>query len=148
MLTTMAAIWLLLTNLLAMAVGLAAAVANGWLNAMARAVNYTAPVAFFIQLHTADPGAAGTTAIAGNGVRKAVTFGTAAAGGAISNTAIVSWASGDVDTSEDYTHWSAWDAVTAGNFLGSGLMTANAVVIGDQFQIPIGDIDLTLNIAA
>ena len=130
-----------------MAVGLASAQAAGILDALGNATNYTAPTAFWIQLHTAEPGAAGTTAVAGNATRKQVSFG-AASGGTISNDTAVSWSTGEVTTSEDYTHWSAWTASTAGTFLASGTMTANAVTAGDQFQIPIGDLDLTLSVAA
>jgi len=129
------------------ATGLASAQAAGILDALGNATNYTAPTAFWIQLHTADPGAAGTTAIAGNATRKQVSFG-AASGGAIANDVAVSWTAGEVDSSEDYTHWSAWTASSAGTFICSGTMTANAVVIGDTFTIPIGDLDLTLTVAA
>jgi hypothetical protein len=131
-----------------MALGLSSTVANGLLNAVAKATNYTAPTAFWLKLHTADPGAAGATAPAGNTTRHQVTFGSVASGGAISNTAAVTWTTGEVTTSEDYTHWSAWDASTAGNFLASGTITANPVTAGDQFTIAIGDLDLTLNVAA
>lgn len=133
-----------------MAVGLAPAVANDILDALARNDALTTlPVAtFFVKLHTADPGAAGATAPAGNTTRKQVTFGAAAAGGAISNTVAISWTSGEVTTSEDYTHWSGWTASTAGTFLCSGTVTANPVTAGDQFTIPIGDLDLTLTVAA
>ena len=55
---------------------------------------------------------------------------------------------GEVDTAEDYTHWSGWTLVTAGVFLVSGTVTANAVLVGDQFTIPIGDLDLSLSVAA
>jgi len=130
-----------------MAVGLASAQAAAILDAIGNAANYTAPTAFWIQLHTADPGAAGTTALAGNATRKQVSFG-AASGGAISNDAAVTWTSGEVDTAEDYTHWSAWTASTAGTFICSGTMTANAVLVGDQFTVPIGDLDLSFTVAA
>lgn len=130
-----------------MAVGLASAQAAGILDALGNATNYTAPTAFWIQLHTADPGSAGTTAIAGNATRKQVSFG-AAAGGAIANDTAVTWTTGEVDTSEDYTHWTAWTASSAGTFICSGTMTANAVTVGDSFTIPIGDLDLTLTVAA
>jgi len=130
-----------------MAVGLASAQAAGILDALGNATNYTAPTAFWIQLHTAEPGAAGTTAIAGNATRKQVSFG-AASGGAIANDTAVTWTTGEVDTSEDYTHWSAWTLSAAGTFICSGTMTANAVTTGDEFTIPIGDIDLTLTVAA
>lgn len=133
-----------------MAVGLASAVANDILDALARNDSLTTlPLAaFWVKLHTADPGAAGTTAAAGNTTRKQVTFGSAASGGAISNTAAITWTSGEVTTSEDYTHYSIWTASTAGTFYGSGTITANAVTAGDQFTIPIGDLDLTLSTAA
>ena len=65
-----------------MAVGLAAATANGLLDALANGTNYTAPTAKWIQLHTADPGAPGTTAVAGNATRKDISgsFSAAASG--------------------------------------------------------------------
>jgi hypothetical protein len=132
-----------------MALGFSASVADSILNALGNATNWTAPTAFWIQLPTADPGAAGTTLVAGNATREQVSFGAPGAGAAgtrlISNDTAVSWTSGEVDTSEDYTHWSGWDASTAGNFLCSGTMTANAVTVGDQFTIPIGDLDLTVS---
>ena len=133
-----------------MTTGLSATVANDFLewlfNASAMA---TAPAVPWIQLHTADPGAAGTTAVAGNATRKdlSAAMGTAASG-AITNTAAITWTTGEVDTSEDYTHWSIFDASTAGNFLLSGTMTANAVTVGDEFTIPIGDLDVSLSTAA
>ena len=130
-----------------MATGLASAQAAGILDALGNAANYTAPTAFWIQLHTADPGAAGTTSIAGNDTRKQVSFG-AASGGTIANDVAVSWTTGEVDTGEDYTHWSAWTASTNGTFICSGTMTANAVLSGDTFTIPVGDLDLTLSVAS
>lgn len=129
-----------------MAVGLASAVANAVLDGLGNSTVWTEPAEFWIQLHTADPGATGVTAVAGNATRKQVSFGAAAAG-LISNDVAVTWTTGEVDTSEDYTHWSAWSGV-AGSFVCSGLMTANAVVVGDQFTIPIGDLDLTLSVAS
>ena len=133
-----------------MALGLSATIANDFLewifNASATA---TAPANIWIQLHTADPGASGTTAVAGNATRKDLTaaMGTAASG-AITNTSAITWTTGEVDTSEDYTHWSLWDASTSGTFLLSGLMTANAVTTGDEFTIPVGDLDASFLTAA
>jgi hypothetical protein len=133
-----------------MALGLSATIANDFLewlfNASAMA---TAPTNIWIQLHTADPGSAGTTAVAGNATRKDLTaaMGTASAG-AIASNAAVTWTTGEVDTSEDYTHWSLFDASTAGTFLCSGTMTANAVTVGDEFTIPLGDFDASFATAA
>jgi uncharacterized membrane protein YgdD (TMEM256/DUF423 family) len=133
-----------------MALGPSATIADDFLewifNASAMA---TAPTNIWIQLHTADPGAAGTNAVAGNATRKDLTaaMGTAS-GGAITNTAAITWTTGEVDTSEDYTHWSLWTASTAGTFLFSGTVTANAVTTGDEFTIPIGDLDVVGVVAA
>lgn len=129
-----------------MAVGLSAAIANSILDALARSTTWTEPAAWWIKLHVGDPGAAGTSNAATETTRKQVTFGTPASGGAISNTVAVTWT--NVAGSEDYTHWSAWDASTAGNFIQSGLMTANAVVAADTFEIPIGELDLTATVAS
>jgi hypothetical protein len=129
-----------------MATGLSSTVANGFLNALCRATNYTAPTAFYIKLHVGDPGSAGASNAATETTRKAVTFGSTASGGAISNTVAITWTT--VAGTEDFTHYSIWDASTAGNFLGSGTITANAVVAGDDFTIAIGDIDLALSVAS
>jgi len=133
-----------------MALGLSATIANDFLEWLCNAsATSAAPTNIWIQLHTADPGSAGTTAVAGNATRKDLTasMGTAASG-LISNNVAITWTSGEVDTSEDYTHWALFDASTAGTFLCSGTMTANAVTVGDEFTIPSGDLDLSFATAA
>lgn len=133
-----------------MALGLSTTIADDFLEWLFNAsATSAAPTNIWIQLHTADPGAAGTTAVAGNATRKDLTasMGTAS-GGTISNNAAITWTTGEVDTSEDYTHWSLWTASTAGTFLCSGSVTANAVTIGDEFTIPIGDLDASFAVAA
>jgi hypothetical protein len=131
-----------------MAEGLSAAYANKFLDFIGNATSAgTAPANIYIQLHTAAPGAAGTTAVAGNSLRKGpLSFG-AAASGLMSNDVAILWTTGQVTANEDYTHWTLWDAASGGNFIGSGVMTANAVLIGDEFTIPIGDLDLSFNTA-
>jgi len=125
-----------------MAVGLASGIANSILDALCRSVAWTEPVAFYVKLHTADPGAAGATAAAGETTRKAVTF-SAAASGAITNSAAIEWT--NVSTAETYSHVSFWDASTAGTFLGSDdLAVSRTVAVGDNFTIAIGDLDLAL----
>jgi hypothetical protein len=133
-----------------MATGLSSAIANDVLDALCKndALTTLPVAAVWIKLHTADPGAAGTTAAATNTTRKQATFGSVASGGAISNTTDISWSTGEVTGSEDYTHFSAWTASTAGTFLFSGPVTANAVTAGDQFTIATGDLDLTLSVAS
>ena len=129
-----------------MAVGLNATVANAILNALCRATAYTGPAALWVKLHVGDPGAAGTANPAGHTTRVQATFGSAASGGAISNTSVLTYTS--VTAAEDYTHFSVWDASTAGAFQFSGTVTANPVQIGDTFTFAVGDLDVTLPVAA
>lgn len=115
---------------------------NKMLDALAGRTTYTASAAFYVKLHTADPGAAGTTAPATEATRQLATFGAAASAGAISNTVALTWT--NVSTTETYTHVSFWSASTGGTFLGSDDIASTASVAGDSFTIPIGDLDLTL----
>jgi len=87
----------------------------------------------YLKLHTADPGEDGTTSAATNTTRQTVAF-SAAATGAMASSATVSWTS--VSTTETYSHWSMWDASTAGNCLWTGALSSSAAVTaGDTFQI-------------
>lgn len=116
---------------------------NKMLDAYVGRTTYTAQVAFYVQLHIGDPGAAGTANVAVNTTRQAVTFGSAAASGAIANTAAVEWTS--VSTTETYTYVSFWTANAAGTWLGNDdLSSSAAMTAGDTFRIPIGDLDLTV----
>lgn len=117
-------------------------VRNAFLNALCRNTSY-ANAAVWVQLHLGDPGSAGTSNPAGNTTRQQATFGTVASGGAISNTAAVAWTA--VSNSETYTHASLWSASTSGTFLGSAALTQSKVVnAGDNFSLPIGDVDVTI----
>lgn len=124
-----------------MATGLSPANANAALDA----IRTNTP---FIQLHIGDPGAAGTANPATETSRKAVTFGAAsnATGtSTMSNTAAVSWTG--ILGSQDATHFSIWNASTAGTFLHSGTITANPYTAGDTYTAAIAAIVLTLTTA-
>jgi hypothetical protein len=91
---------------------------------MLAATAFTAPAAFYVKLHTADPGSAGTTAAAaGDTVRKAVTWSSASAGSKAMSSMSGSWTNGG--TSETLTHVSFWDNVSAGVFLGSAALSSS-----------------------
>jgi hypothetical protein len=130
-----------------MAVGVAPATGAAILNAYFNATNITAPTAIWVQLHTGDPGSAGTSNVATNTTRKDITAVFSAASGAtVTSDTLVSWTS--VAGSEDYTHWSMWSASSNGTFYWSGTVTANAVTAGDTFNVGVGDIDVALSSAA
>ncbi len=128
-----------------MTVGLSSTVANAFLDALGNAANYTAPTAVWIKLHTADPGAAGTSNAATETTRKQASF-AAASGGSIASDAALTWT--NIAGSQDATHFSAWDASTNGNFLFSGTITANAYTAGDTYTVASGALTASLNTAA
>lgn len=98
--------------------------ANNWLN-MLRAVAFTAPVATYAKLHTADPGVAGATSPSAVTTRVVFTMAAAASGVlAMNGTAPVFTMTG----AETISHVSVWDAVTAGNFLWSYALTTPKTV--------------------
>lgn len=119
-----------------MAVGMSAAnLANKWLD-MLGSTAFTTPAGSFIQLHTnvGDPGASGTSNVAGVTTRPAATWAAASAGSkSISNTPTwAGWAGG----SQTISYISEWDASTAGNFLFSAtLTTPKAVTNGDTLTL-------------
>lgn len=110
-----------------MVVGLSAVnLANAWLD-MLEATAFTAPTATWVELHTADPGAAGTTAVSvGSTTRLQVTSGNwnAAASGSKSISATVGpWTNGG--TSETLSHIAVFSASTAGTFWFSAALTSS-----------------------
>lgn len=99
----------------------------------------------FIKLHVGDPGAAGTANPAANTTRKSVTW-ASASGGSKASGADLLWSS--VPNTETYTHWSAWDDVTAGNFEASGTVSGGAVTASNDFKVASGGLTFGLTVAA
>lgn len=119
-----------------MAVGLSAVnTANAWLNTIrgTSAATFTAVTTMFLQCHTADPGAAGTTAVS-TGIATRTAFNmTAGSAGSASLVATVSFSATGGDT---ITHISAWGASTAGTFYWSAALAASKTVTnGDTLNI-------------
>ena len=104
---------------------------------------YTQPPGLFFKLHTADPGAAGTTAAAaGDTTRKAADYAAAASGSCAQAASAGPWTNGG--TSETITHISAWDNVSAGNFLFSFALSASqAWANGNTFTMTSYSFGLT-----
>ena len=127
-----------------MTVGLSTYMANAYLDAACNATAFSVAT-MYAKLHIGDPGAAGASNVATETTRKAVSFG-AAASGSVTNDVAVTWT--NIAGSQDATHVSLWDAAAAGNFLGSGTITANAYVAGDTYDIAIGGIVLSFPVAA
>ncbi len=89
----------------------------------------------FLQIHTGDPGAAGTANASAETTRKAVTF-AAPSGGSTTASAVswTSWAAG----SETISHVSLWTASSGGTFLHSGALSASkSVTNGDTLNVTV-----------
>lgn len=131
-----------------MATGPSSYLVTAWFNAAFNNTSFAVAQAY-MQLHTADPGAAGTTSVASETTRKAVSMGSPSTGGGnvtILNDATVEWTG--ITGSQDASHYSLWDATSAGNFLGSGVITASAYTAGDTLTFAVGAISIALPVAA
>jgi hypothetical protein len=127
-----------------MATGLSAYLANSFLNALGNATTYSVATPY-IKLHVGDPGVNGTTNPAVETTRKSVSF-AAANAGAIASDADITWT--NIAGSEDATHFTAWDNLTAGNFLFSGTVTGNPYTAGDTYTIASGSLTASLTVAS
>jgi hypothetical protein len=106
-----------------------------------------AKMPFFVALSTADPGEAGA------GIAEPVSDGYARkessdfvrTNSTIANEATITFADASGDGWGHITHFALFDAVTDGNFLGSGELTVHQDVAGGKtVQIEVGDIEITL----
>jgi hypothetical protein len=126
-----------------MTVGLSAVnTANAWLNTLrgSTGADFTHPATVYIELHTADPGASGTTAVAATSTRTLVTFGAASAG----SMAVTPTPSFTGAATETITHIAAFSASSAGTFYWSAALTvAKSINSGDTLNLTTLTIALT-----
>lgn len=107
----------------------------------------TRPTAWYVALYTAAPSdSGGGTEVTGNGyAREAVTFAAATSpGGTTSNSGAVTFTASGGNWGS-ITHIGIHDALSGGNLLWHGAMTAAKTVNdGDTLEFSIGNIDLTI----
>jgi hypothetical protein len=77
-----------------------------------------------VKLHIGDPGAAGTANAAALTTRNALTMNAASAG----SMSLATLAAFVGVSTETITHLSVWDAVTAGNLLATGALSASKTI--------------------
>lgn len=123
-----------------MTAGLAPSLVSGWLNTLRTTGNggaaFSALAGTFVQLHTGDPGAAGTANVSvGSTTRNSFVFSSSSSGSSVSlGTPPSAWTNGG--TSETLTHLSVWTASSAGTFSFSvALTTSKPWASGDQFTL-------------
>ncbi|MFJ8153963.1 hypothetical protein [Streptomyces sp. NPDC094468] len=127
-----------------MAEGLSATLVSNLLNTLRAAGAAFGPVATYVQLHTASPGAAGTTAVsAGSSTRIAATLSASSGGSALALSADVGpWTNGGA--SETISHISVWTASSGGTFEFSiALSLAKPWTSADTFLLKTLGISLT-----
>src|SRR5258707_3394698 len=115
-----------------MASGLAATtLANKWLDMLGGTL-FSAPASTFVQLHTGEPGAAGTSNVSEVTTRPGITWAAASAGAKAIAATFPAWSNWAGTNGEVVTNISVWDASTSGNFLFSVLLTlAKTINTGD-----------------
>lgn len=102
--------------------------------------------ALYIQLHTADPGSAGTTAVSSTTTREAVTWGTAS-GGVLTASNSPAWPSWAGTNNEVVTDISFWSAATAGTFYGS-MQLASSVTMATSDTLTLNPLSVTIPTAS
>jgi hypothetical protein len=127
-----------------MATGLSSYLANSFLDALGNNTSFSVATVY-VKLHTGDPGANGTANAATETTRKAASF-SAANAGALASDADITWT--NIAGSQDATFFTAWDNLSAGNFLFSGTISGNAYTAGDTYVIPSGSLTASLTVAS
>jgi hypothetical protein len=87
----------------------------------------------WVQLHTGDPGASGTSAVSAVTTRQQATFASPAGGALALASSPSAW---NMTTGETITNISLWTASTAGTFLWSAALAVNKTVAnGDTLTL-------------
>ncbi len=112
-----------------MASGLAATTfANKILDIMGSPGTTFSGVSTFVQLHTGEPGAAGTSNVSSVTTRPSITWSAASAGSKAITATLPAWPNWAGTNGEVVTNISVWDASSAGNFLFSVLLTLSKTI--------------------
>lgn len=98
------------------------------------------------KLHVGAPGAAGTANAATETTRKQVSWNATGSDGIVESSGAVSWT--NIAGTQDATHITQWSASSAGNFGGSGSITANSYNAGDTLTMAAGAIVASLPLAS
>ncbi len=122
------AAWLVIATSLALSADLSNYLENALVDHVLGGTAYTQPTNLYVALHTAAPTeTCATGEVSGNGyARQLTTFG-AASGGSASNNSAESWTASGGNWGT-ITHFSIWDAASAGNCIAYDALTTSRVV--------------------
>lgn len=127
-----------------MAVGTSQYLNNAWLNTIkSTGTSFNVAGSIYVQLHTANPGTAGTTSVSSTTTRQTITF-TTATTGVLNSSSSPSWTNWAGTNGEVVSHVSFWDATSAGNFLWSAALSASKTInTGDTFTLSSASLTIT-----
>jgi hypothetical protein len=118
---------------------------NALINATLRNTSYTSPSTVYVGLFTSDPTDAGSgnEVSGGSYAREAMTFGAPSNGASVNSAAVeFDQATGNWGT---ITHFAIFDALTTGNMLYHGALTASKTIeTGDVFKFATSSVSVTL----
>ena len=118
---------------------------NALINATLRNTSYTSPATVYAGLFTSDPtdAGSGTEVSGGSYARKAMTFGAPSNGASVNSSAVeFDQATANWGT---ITHFAIFDALTSGNMLYHGALTASKTIeTGDVFKFATSSVSVTL----
>ena len=116
-----------------MTVGLSATnTANKLLETLGRTGTTFTAGTMKVAIHTADPGASGTTAASSNTTKQSLTFSAASAGSMSLTSSPTAWS---MTATETITHISLWDSAGTTFLWSVALTTSKSVVSGDSLQL-------------
>ena len=123
-----------------MADGLSTTVANAALN------NIVGTNAAYVQLHTGDPGSAGTSNVSSVTTRESVTWGSASAG-SVSASNEPEWTGWAGTNGEVETDISLWSALSSGTF-GLSMQLASSVTMDTGDSLTLTSISISIPTAS
>lgn len=120
-----------------MAVGIATtALADAWLDTLSNTSFVSGTATLYAQLHTGDPGAAGTSNTCTHTIRQTVSWSAAATGTkSASGSPVCAWTIADLGGNETVSHLSIWSSLTGGTFFFSVDSTDKSVSNTDTLNL-------------
>lgn len=113
------------------------AVVDAVLDSVFSGAAWSPPAASWIQLHTGDPGAAGTSSISSYPTRTVLAWASAASASKALSAPVTITASWPGTNNEAITHVSYWDSASGGTFIVSDQLTAPVTAtIGVAVNLP------------
>lgn len=127
-----------------MAVGTSQYLNNAWLNTIkGTGTSFNVAGSIYVQLHTGNPGSAGTALVSSVTTRGTATF-TAATTGVLNSSNTPAWGNWAGTNGEVVAYVSFWDNTSAGNFLWSAQLTSSKTVnTGDTLTLSSSSLTIT-----